>query len=90
MRNYVENGSFRYDLMALIPLDILYLKFGVECTLLRLPRILKMGDFMEFFRRLGEFLCEPGVKFNIKGTLSSCYKGIKPGAPQYLDRRLLE
>ena len=71
--------------MALIPLDILYLKFGKECTLLRIPRFLKMGDFMEFFRRLGKFLCEPSVNRNIKGTLSFCYKDMKPAALQYLE-----
>ena len=40
--------------MALLPLDLLYAVYGVQHTILRLPRILKFGDFQEFFRRLGE------------------------------------
>ena len=53
IRNYVENGSFRYDVFSLLPLDFLYLRYGVEYTILRLPRLLKFGDFLEFFTRLG-------------------------------------
>ena len=55
LRNhYLKNGSFKYDLLALLPLDLLYAVYGVQHTILRLPRILKFGDFQEFFRRLGE------------------------------------
>ena len=55
LRNhYLKNGSFKYDLLALLPLDLLYAVYGVQHTILRLPRLLKFGDFQEFFRRLGE------------------------------------
>lgn len=49
----MENGSFRYDVFSLLPLDFLYLRYGVEYTILRFPRLLKFGDFLEFFTRLG-------------------------------------
>ena len=54
MRNYVSHGRFLYDLMALTPLDFLYFKFGLQYVILRLPRLLKYGDFTEFFTRLGQ------------------------------------
>ena len=54
MRNYVSHGRFLYDLLALTPLDFLYFKFGLEYVILRLPRLLKYGDFTEFFTRLGQ------------------------------------
>ena len=54
LKNYIQNGSFFVDIMSLLPLDLFYIKLGDHCTLLRLPRLLKIGDFMEFFRRLGK------------------------------------
>ena len=38
-------GTFRYDLAALMPLDFLYFQFGVNATLLRLPRLIKVVAF---------------------------------------------
>ena len=52
MRNYVRNGRFLYDALSLLPTDLLYIKLGVQSTFLRLPRLLKYGDFSEFFTRL--------------------------------------
>ena len=53
VRNYVRNGRFVYDLLALTPLDLLYLQYGLGWPILRLPRLMKYGDFKEFFTRLG-------------------------------------
>ena len=53
VRNYVRHGRFVYDLLALAPLDLLYLQFGLQWPILRLPRLMKYGDFKEFFTRLG-------------------------------------
>ena len=50
--NYAHNGRFLYDVASLMPTDILYLKFGVQNPFVRLPRLLKYGDFSEFFVRL--------------------------------------
>ena len=52
-KNYIQNGSFHTDLLSLLPLDILYLYFGVNCTILRMSRVLKYRAFLEFFDRLG-------------------------------------
>ena len=52
VRNYVRNGRFVYDALALMPTDFLYFKFGLQNTFVRLPRLLKYGDFSEFFTRL--------------------------------------
>ena len=46
----------RYDVLALLPLDLLYLKFGRECTLLRstlsdLIRVERDISFWETFVR---------------------------------------
>ena len=54
VRNYVRHGRFVYDLLALAPLDLLYLQFGLQWRILRLPRLMKYGDFTEFFTRLGQ------------------------------------
>ena len=42
------------DLLALLPLEIMYIWFGTRATLLRINRLLKFGDFLEFFKRLGK------------------------------------
>ncbi|KAF5919663.1 hypothetical protein HPG69_000264 [Diceros bicornis minor] len=43
--NYLKSRRFKMDVLCLLPLDLLYLKFGVN-PLLRLPRCLK---YMAFF-----------------------------------------
>ena len=63
MTNYFLSGSFKYDFLSLLPLDLLYLWIGKEYTIVRLPRFLKFGDFQEFFRRLGKNLLEYFVIF---------------------------
>jgi succinate dehydrogenase/fumarate reductase cytochrome b subunit len=58
-RKYVTEGTFRYDLAALMPLDFLYFQFGVNATLLRLPRLIKVVAFKEFTNRLENCLTKP-------------------------------
>ena len=56
------NGSFKSDIVSLLPFDAVYILYGIIFrkpyyqyqTLLRIPRLLKFGDFPEFFRRLGK------------------------------------
>ena len=43
-------GTFRYDLAALMPLDFLYFQFGVNATLLRLPRLIKVVAFKVIYQ----------------------------------------
>ena len=52
VKNYVRNGRFMNDTLALLPTDLLYIKLGFENTFVRLPRLLKYGDFGEFFTRV--------------------------------------
>uniref|UniRef100_G1NZ54 Cyclic nucleotide-binding domain-containing protein n=1 Tax=Myotis lucifugus TaxID=59463 RepID=G1NZ54_MYOLU len=53
--NYLKSPRFKMDLLCLLPLDLLYLKFGVN-PLLRLPRCLKYMAFFEFNNRLESIL----------------------------------
>ncbi len=41
-RQYVTEGPFRYDVFALMPLELFYLWLGVDATYLRLPRMMKV------------------------------------------------
>ena len=60
------NGSFKSDIVSLLPFDAVYILYGIIFrkpyyqyqTLLRIPRLLKFGDFQEFFRRLGKISLE--------------------------------
>ena len=36
----------------MLPTDLLYIKLGVQNTVVRLPRLLKYGEFGEFFTRV--------------------------------------
>ena len=65
------NGSFKSDIVSLLPFDALYILYGIifrkpfyqAQTILRIPRLLKGGDFQEFFRRLGKiWLFEKSLK----------------------------
>ena len=65
------NGSFKSDIVSLLPFDALYILYGIifckpfyqAQTILRIPRLLKWGDFQEFFRRLGKiWLFENSLK----------------------------
>ena len=49
VKNYVRNGRFLIDALAMLPTDLLYIKLGVQNTVVRLPRLLKYGEFGEFF-----------------------------------------
>ncbi|XP_040564387.1 cyclic nucleotide-gated channel beta-1-like [Lepeophtheirus salmonis] len=52
--NYLKSIFFRYDLVSLIPLDLLYFwtGFSGRFTLLRFPRLLRYRYFSLFFQRL--------------------------------------
>ncbi|XP_069951931.1 cyclic nucleotide-gated channel beta-3 isoform X2 [Cherax quadricarinatus] len=57
-RYYWKTSKFRYDLASLLPLDLLYLKFG-PISVFRLPRLIKIHTFWEFFHRLDSVLSSP-------------------------------
>lgn len=47
------------DILSLIPLDLLYLKFGTKAVYLRAPRLLKIQSFWELFRLLDRVIASP-------------------------------
>ncbi|XP_042528796.1 cyclic nucleotide-gated cation channel beta-1 [Dipodomys spectabilis] len=70
--NYRKSRRFRMDLLSLLPLDFLYLKFGVN-PLLRLPRCLKYMAFFEFNNRLEAILSKAYVYRVIRTTAYLLY-----------------
>ncbi|XP_055692512.1 cyclic nucleotide-gated cation channel beta-3 [Lutzomyia longipalpis] len=60
-QNYVRKLQFKMDMLSLLPLDILYLIFGTKAVLLRIPRLLKIQSFWEFFKLLDRVLSSPHV-----------------------------
>ncbi|XP_045115050.1 cyclic nucleotide-gated cation channel beta-1-like isoform X2 [Portunus trituberculatus] len=57
-RHYLKTVKFRYDLVSLLPLELLYFKFG-PISVFRLPRLFKIHTFWEFFNRLDSVLSSP-------------------------------
>lgn len=47
------------DILALVPLDLLYLVFGTKAVFLRAPRLLKIQSFWEFFKLLDRVISSP-------------------------------
>ncbi|XP_057566813.1 cyclic nucleotide-gated cation channel beta-1 [Hippopotamus amphibius kiboko] len=70
--NYLKSQRFKMDMLCLLPLDLLYLKFGVN-PLLRLPRCLKYMAFFEFNNRLESILSKAYVYRVIRTTAYLLY-----------------
>ncbi|GAB1293507.1 Cyclic nucleotide-gated channel beta 1 [Apodemus speciosus] len=70
--NYLKSRRFKMDLLCLLPLDLLYLKLGVN-PLLRLPRCLKYMAFFEFNNRLEAILSKAYVYRVIRTTAYLLY-----------------
>uniref|UniRef100_A0A9L0J0K3 Cyclic nucleotide gated channel subunit beta 1 n=1 Tax=Equus asinus TaxID=9793 RepID=A0A9L0J0K3_EQUAS len=70
--NYLKSRRFKMDVLCLLPLDFLYLKFGVN-PLLRLPRCLKYMAFFEFNNRLEAILSKAYVYRVIRTTAYLLY-----------------
>ncbi|XP_069669036.1 cyclic nucleotide-gated channel beta-3 isoform X2 [Periplaneta americana] len=60
-RNYVQKWQFKMDVLSLLPLDLLYFILGTEYLMLRLPRLLKIQTFWEFFERVDNMVSSPYV-----------------------------
>ncbi|XP_041446199.1 cyclic nucleotide-gated cation channel beta-3 isoform X3 [Xenopus laevis] len=71
-KHYFKTERFKMDLISLLPLDLLYLKFGVK-SLLRLPRILKYMAFFEFNSRLEAILSKAYIYRVIRTTAYLLY-----------------
>ncbi|KAM9192141.1 cyclic nucleotide-gated channel beta-1 [Dugong dugon] len=70
--NYLKSRRFKMDLLCLLPLDFLYLKFGAN-PLFRLPRCLKYMAFFEFNNRLEAILSKAYVYRVIRTTAYLLY-----------------
>ncbi|XP_056381336.1 cyclic nucleotide-gated cation channel beta-1 isoform X2 [Hyla sarda] len=70
--NYIKTDRFRMDVISLLPLDLLYFKFGVK-SILRLPRILKYMAFFEFNNRLEAILSKAYIYRVIRTTAYLLY-----------------
>uniref|UniRef100_UPI00358F05AE cyclic nucleotide-gated channel beta-3-like n=1 Tax=Myxine glutinosa TaxID=7769 RepID=UPI00358F05AE len=66
---YLHSLRFKFDIVSLLPLDLLYFVVGFN-PLLRLPRFLKFGAFFEFNNRLEAILSKAFIYRVIRTT---CY-----------------
>lgn len=57
------------DILALCPLDLLYLKLGTDAVYVRAPRLLKIQSYWEFFRLLDRVISSPFI-VRLSRTLS--------------------
>lgn len=53
--------AFQFDVIALLPLDLLYLYFGTSMVILRFPRLLKLQTFWEFHQAMDRVLSSPYI-----------------------------
>ncbi|XP_050361755.1 cyclic nucleotide-gated cation channel beta-1 isoform X3 [Nymphalis io] len=59
--HYKRKLQYKYDVMSLLPLDILYVYFGTKMVILRFPRLLKLQTFWDFHRAMDRILHCPYV-----------------------------
>ncbi|KAJ0182080.1 hypothetical protein K1T71_002802 [Dendrolimus kikuchii] len=60
-KNYRRKLQYKFDVISLLPLDLLYLYFGPQKVILRLPRFLKLQTFWEFHQAMDRVLASPYV-----------------------------
>ncbi|XP_068144584.1 cyclic nucleotide-gated channel alpha-4 isoform X2 [Drosophila tropicalis] len=58
-KNYMRKLQFKLDLLALLPLELFYLKLGTNAVWLRFPRFFKIQSFWEVFRLLDRVISSP-------------------------------
>ncbi|GAA6229770.1 cyclic nucleotide-gated cation channel beta-1-like [Lates japonicus] len=71
-KNYMKTKRFKFDVASLVPLEIFYLKTGIN-PLLRLPRLLKINSFFEFNERLEAILTKAYIYRVIRTTTYLLY-----------------
>lgn len=47
------------DVLSLLPLEFLYFKYGTNAVYLRIPRLLKIQSFWEFFKLMDRVISSP-------------------------------
>ncbi|XP_059350865.1 cyclic nucleotide-gated cation channel beta-3-like isoform X1 [Daphnia carinata] len=60
-RNYIASLGSKIDFLSLFPLDFLYFYFGLQSSLLRFPRMIRILPFWEFFDRVDMMVPSPFV-----------------------------
>ncbi|XP_054738570.1 cyclic nucleotide-gated cation channel beta-3 [Anastrepha obliqua] len=58
-KNYMRKLQFKLDLLALLPLELFYFKYGTGAVYLRFPRLFKIQSFWEVFRLLDRVISSP-------------------------------
>uniref|UniRef100_A0A3B3X0Z7 Cyclic nucleotide-binding domain-containing protein n=1 Tax=Poecilia mexicana TaxID=48701 RepID=A0A3B3X0Z7_9TELE len=71
-KNYMKTKRFKFDVVSLAPLELLYFKTGIN-PLLRLPRLLKINSFFEFNERLEAILTKAYIYRVIRTTTYLLY-----------------
>ncbi|XP_075153686.1 cyclic nucleotide-gated ion channel subunit B [Haematobia irritans] len=72
-KNYMRKLQFKLDLLALLPLELLYFKYGTKAVYLRFPRFLKIQSFWEFFKLLDRVISSPHIVRIAKTLLYMLY-----------------
>ncbi|CAB3230524.1 unnamed protein product [Arctia plantaginis] len=60
-KNYKKKLQYKFDVVSLLPLDLLYIYFGTHMVILRWPRLLKLQTFWEFHQAMDRVLSSPYV-----------------------------
>lgn len=60
-KNYRKKSQYKFDVVSLLPLDLLYIYFGTNKVILRFPRLLKLQTFWEFHQAIDRLLASPYV-----------------------------
>ncbi|RVE43557.1 hypothetical protein evm_011784 [Chilo suppressalis] len=60
-KNYRKKLQYKFDIISLVPLDLLYIYFGTQMVILRFPRLLKLQTFWEFHQAMDRVLSSPYV-----------------------------
>ncbi|XP_047515251.1 cyclic nucleotide-gated cation channel beta-1 isoform X2 [Pieris napi] len=60
-KHYKKKTQYKFDVISLLPLDILYVFFGTKMVILRFPRLLKLQTFWEFHQAMDRVLSSPYV-----------------------------
>uniref|UniRef100_A0A1A9ZT66 Cyclic nucleotide-binding domain-containing protein n=1 Tax=Glossina pallidipes TaxID=7398 RepID=A0A1A9ZT66_GLOPL len=63
-KNYMRKLQFKLDLLSLLPLELLYFKYGTIAVYLRFPRFFKVQSFWEFFKLLDRVISSPHIVNN--------------------------
>ncbi|KAJ8247363.1 hypothetical protein GJAV_G00245540 [Gymnothorax javanicus] len=71
-KNYMSTLRFKMDVVSLVPLELFYIKTGVN-SLLRFPRLLKYMSFLEFNDRLEAILSKAYIYRVIRTTTYLLY-----------------